>query len=82
MQMYIIKVRIGIDYHEIIHIGDTDHAIQHYIVCGNGNITYFWIQVTSGGTVKLVQAWNTANGWVSGLDYAFNIYQVTGIVSK
>ena len=81
-QMYVIAVNVGGKNFQVLHVGDTSKSIAHYIIYGNGNLTYFWLEVQSGGVVRFVQSWSTNGGWISSPTYAFTVYQVMGIVAK
>lgn len=81
-QMYIICVTVGKKIFQVLHVGDTSKSIAHYIIYGNGNLTYFWLEVQSGGVVRFVQSWSTDGGWISDPTYTFTVYQVMGIVAK
>lgn len=82
LQMYIIFVNVGGKNFQVLHVGNTSRTIAHYIIYGNGNLTYFWFEVQSGGVVRFVQSWSTNNGWISDPTYTFTVYQVMGIVAK
>ena len=82
LQLYIICVNVGGKNFQVLHVGDTSKTIAHYIVYGNGNLTYFWFDVQSNGTVRFVQSWSTNGGWISSPSYEFSVYQVMDIKSK
>ena len=81
-QLYVIIVYVGGKRFQVFHLGNTSYDISHYIIYGNGNLTYFWIDVQKNGTIHFVQSWSTNNGWISDPTYAFTVYQVMGIVAK
>ena len=81
-QMYVICVNVGGKTFQVLHVGDTSKTVAHYIVYGNGNLTYFWLEVQSVGVVRFVQSWSTNNGWISDPTYTFTVYQAMGIVAK
>lgn len=82
LQLYIISVNVGGKYFQVPHLGNTGQSISHYVVYGNGNLTYFWFEVQADGTVRFVQSWSTNGGWISNPDYTFAVYQVMGIQGK
>lgn len=82
LQLYIICVNVGGKNFQVLHVGDTSKTIAHYIIYGNGNLTYFWFDVQSNGTVRFVQSWRTNGGWISDPAYEFEVYQVMDIKSK
>ena len=81
-QLYIITVNVGGKNFQVLHMGDTGKTIAHYIIYGNGNLTYFWIDVQSNGTVRFVQSWSTNGGWISSPSYGISVYQVMDIKAK
>ena len=81
-QMYVITVNVGGKNLQVLHVADTSKTIAHYIVYGNGNLTYFWFDVQANGNIHFVQSWSTSGGWISSPTYAFTVYQVMGIVAK
>lgn len=82
LQLYLISVNVGGKYFQVPHLGNTGQSISHYVVYGNGNLTYFWFEVQADGTVRFVQSWSTNGGWISNPDYTFAVYQVMGIQGK
>ena len=81
-QLYVIIVYVGGKRFQVFHLGNTSYDISHYIIYGNGNLTYFWIDVQKNGTIHFVQSWSTNNGWISDPTYSLTVYQVMGIVAK
>ena len=81
-QMYVICVNVGGKTFQVLHVGDTSKTVAHYIVYGNGNLTYFWLEVQSVGVVRFVQSWSTNGGWISSPSYDFSVYQVMDIKAK
>lgn len=81
-QMYVITVNVGGKNLQVLHVGDTSKTIAHYIVYGNGNLTYFWFDVQANGNIHFVQSWSTSGGWISSPTYSISVYQIMGITAK
>ena len=81
-QMYVITVNVGGKNLQVLHVADTSKTIAHYIVYGNGNLTYFWFDVQKNGNIHFVQSWSTSGGWISSPAYEFTVYQVMGVTAK
>lgn len=82
LQLYLISVNVGGKYFQVPHLGNTGQSISHYVVYGNGNLTYFWFEVQADGTVRFVQSWSTSGGWISSPTYSIIVYQIMGITAK
>ncbi len=81
-QLYIIVVEVGGKTFQVFHVGDTTQEISHYVIYGNGNLTYFWLIVSTSGLVRFTQSWSTNSGWISSPSYGFSVYQVMDIKAK
>lgn len=81
-QLYVIVVYVGDKYFQVLHMGDTSQTNSHYIVYGNGQLTYFWFNVSSSGNISFVQSWSTNGGWISSPTYSISVYQIMGITAK
>ena len=81
-QLYVIVVYVGDKYFQVFHMGNTSQTNSHYIVYGNGQLTYFWFNVSTSGNISFVQSWSTNGGWISSPTYSISVYQIMGITAK